>query len=110
MGTWGNQCTTTLLVCVAHSIPRGNIFLLFYSYLNVNKLISFQSFAVDSVVVLCTVYPYDNITNRPHHSSPGAATPRTPSVLVYSSTSAVTAVATLVVELVRYTEVRSTVE
>ena len=51
MGTWwGNQCT--LLVCVAHSIPRGNIFLLFY-YLNVNKLISFQSFAV--------VYPYDNI-------------------------------------------------
>ena len=46
MGTWGNQCT--LLVCVAHSIPRGNIFLLFY-YL---KLISFQSFAV--------VYPYDN--------------------------------------------------
>ena len=50
MGTWGNQCTL-LLVCVAHSIPRGNIFLLFY-YLNVNKLISFQSFAV--------VYPYDN--------------------------------------------------
>ena len=49
MGTWGNQCT--LLVCVARSIPRGNIFLLFY-YLNVNKLISFQSFAV--------VYPYDN--------------------------------------------------
>ena len=49
MGTWGNQCT--LLVCVAHSIPRGKYFLLFY-YLNVNKLISFQSFAV--------VYPYDN--------------------------------------------------
>jgi len=37
---------------VVHSIPRGNIFLLFY-YLNVNKLISFQSFAA--------VYPYDNI-------------------------------------------------
>ena len=51
MGIWGNQCT--LLVCVAHSIPRG-IFS-YYSityYLNVNKLISFQSFAV--------VYPYDN--------------------------------------------------
>ena len=25
VGTWGNQCT--LLVCVVHSIPRGNIFL-----------------------------------------------------------------------------------
>ena len=49
MGTWGNQCT--LLVCVANSIPRGNIFLLFY-YLNVNKLISFQS-------PLAVVYPYD---------------------------------------------------
>ena len=43
MGTGGKQCT--LLVCVAHSIPRGYIFLLSY-YLNVNKLISFQSFAV----------------------------------------------------------------
>ena len=54
MCTWGNQCT--ILVCVAHSIPRGNIFLLFYYYyLNVNKLrISFQSFAV------VVVYPYDN--------------------------------------------------
>ena len=52
MGTWGNQCT--LLVCVAHSShSSGNIFPLFY-YLNVNKLISFQSFAV--------VYPYDNTT------------------------------------------------
>ena len=60
VGDWGNQCT--LLVCVAHSIPRaGNIFLLFY-YLNVNKLlISFQSFAV--------VYPYDNIDHKESDST-----------------------------------------
>ena len=47
---------STLLVCVvAHSIPRGNIFLLFYHYLNVNKLISFQSFACRcALVAACT--------------------------------------------------------
>ena len=58
VGDWGNQWApgeTSVpfsFVWLVHSIPRGkNIFLLFY-YLNVNKLISFQSFAV--------VYPYDN--------------------------------------------------
>ena len=59
MGTWGNQCT--LLVC-AILLLAAEVFVWFtflgkykslFYYLNVNKLISFQSFAV--------VYPYDNI-------------------------------------------------
>ena len=62
MGTWGNQCT--LLVCVVHSIPRGNIFLLFYSYLNVkNKLANDHIISV--MAAFAVVYPYDNTARAP---------------------------------------------
>ena len=60
----------------------GNIFPLFY-YLNVNKLISFQSFAV--------VYPYDNtihsLTISNEYTPAKITSPRSPTISYYYTTS-----------------------
>ena len=67
MGTWGNQCTLLFSLCgwpTAFLGAPGNIFLLFYSYLNVkNKLANDHIISV--MAAFAVVYPYDNTARAP---------------------------------------------